>query len=76
MIDPCLICGKPVEDYEPEFCCSGMDCGCQGVATNPCICSDACWRALLDYVGMPFEERRIKAGITLFAAPSGEEEGK
>ena len=63
MADPCLICGKPVPDYKPEFCCAGHDCACMGAPTEPCACSVACERAVYDYIGHPFEERRKLAGI-------------
>lgn len=29
------------DDYEPEFCCSGYQCGCHGYSINPLFC-DAC----------------------------------
>ena len=61
--DPCLICGKPVDDYEPEFCCSGKDCACMGMPTEPCTCSVECERAVFDFIGHPYEERRELAGI-------------
>jgi len=39
----CLVCSGPMpEDYEPEFCCSGRDCGCRGLPTEPPICSKKC----------------------------------
>ena len=63
MPEPCLICGKPVHDYEPEFCCSGRDCGCMGAPMEPCTCSVECERAVYDYIGHPFERRRVLAGI-------------
>lgn len=34
--------GKPVSDYEPEFCCNGFECGCYGRPINPCVCSSEC----------------------------------
>lgn len=63
---PCLICQRPVYDYEPERCCNGQECGCMGQPTNPCVCSDECDNALMKHIGMPFDERRIKAGIELW----------
>lgn len=62
---PCLICRKPVLDFEPQMCCSGWECGCMGMPTNPCVCSDKCWDALMTCIG-DFEDRRIKAGIELY----------
>lgn len=62
----CLICGKPVPDYVPEYCCDGRDCGCYGRPIHPCVCSDACRAAMMNYIGKPFEERRVLAGIPLW----------
>lgn len=59
----CIICGKPVPDYEPRMCCDGMHCGCRGLPIEPCVCSQECDRAVYDYIGKPFEERRKLAGI-------------
>ena len=59
----CLICGQPVPDYEPEFCCSGFECGCGGGPIEPCCCSKECESAVYEHIGKPFEERRKLAGI-------------
>ena len=59
----CLICGKRVEDYDPEFCCNGRDCCCAGGPVNPCVCSDECEDAVYKYIGLEYEDRRLKAGI-------------
>jgi len=71
--DTCLICGKPVPDYAPEFCCKrvtfGTDCGCQGRPTNPCVCSKECDKALFDGIGFPMEQRRINAKIPKYETP-------
>ena len=42
----CQICGKEVDDYEEEYCCSGHECGCGGMPLEPCICSAKCWDEL------------------------------
>lgn len=39
----CRACGKQVEvedDYEPQMCCSGRDCGCMGMEVNPVFCDE------------------------------------
>lgn len=59
----CEICGKPVPGYEPEYCCSGRECGCYGLPIEPCICSNACWDAMSAGIGKALEERRVAAGI-------------
>ena len=66
MIPTCLICGKPAPDYKPEYCCSGRDCGCQGAPSEPCVCSRECEDAVYNYIGKPYEERRIIAGIEIW----------
>ena len=64
----CLICGKPVPDYEPKMCCDGYMCGCQGMPIEPCVCSEECDLAVYRYIGKPFDERRKLAGISLWRA--------
>ena len=59
----CLICGKPIPDYEPKFCCSGFECTCGGRPIEPCVCSARCDAAVFEFIGLPFDERRQKAGI-------------
>ena len=65
---PCLICQAPVADYDPKLCCSGFECGCMGQPTEPCVCSQECDSACMDYIGKPFDERRQLAGIPLRGA--------
>lgn len=46
--EPCVKCGTTVlvdEDYEPEGCCNGFECGCMGQQTNPIFCRE-CWREM------------------------------
>lgn len=64
MSDECLICRKPVDDYEPEMCCGGFECGCMGQPLNPCVCSQRCCEAIFSCKGT-FEDRRISFGIHL-----------
>ena len=63
MEEKCIICGKPVPNYEPVMCCDGDMCGCQGMPIEPCTCSKECDAAVYDYIGYPFSVRRKKAGI-------------
>jgi len=39
---PCEMCGKRIP-FEPQYCCSGIECGCMGMPVEPCICSKECW---------------------------------
>lgn len=48
----CMECGIPIE-YEPEYCCSGRECGCMGLLIEPPLCG-ICWDKL--FAGM--EEQR------------------
>jgi hypothetical protein len=64
----CLICWKPVPDYEPEYCCSGFGCGCHGQPSGPCCCSRDCEDAVYSYIGKSLEDRRLLAGIAKWSA--------
>ena len=67
MAHKCMICRKPMPDnYKPEMCCNGQMCACRGVPIEPIVCSDECWNAIMDNIGLPFDERRKKAGIKLY----------
>ena len=61
--EPCLICGKPVPDYEPVYCCNGFECGCRGMPRDPCCCSLECEDAVFRYIGEDWDTRRQLAGI-------------
>lgn len=62
----CVICHRPVPDYEPIGCCGGTECGCMGQATNPCLCSAECDTAFGMGIGTSYELRRIAAGILVW----------
>lgn len=52
--EACIVCGKNIPDYVPEYCCSAIECGvvvcnCRGQPIDPPICSDECWDKYLDY---------------------------
>ncbi len=66
----CVICGRPLPDYEPMFCCSGHECGCMGLPTNPQVCSQKCYNACMDGIGTTMEERRMAAGIERYTPPA------
>lgn len=39
----CYACRKEIQvedDYEPEYCCSGANCGCMGSPINPVFCDE------------------------------------
>lgn len=59
----CEICLTPVSDYEPEYCCSGYMCGCFGKPIEPCVCSERCYKALMDGIGKPMAQRAKDAEI-------------
>lgn len=66
MPDICVICQKPVPDYEPVYCCHQRDCACGGHPVEPCTCSRECEAAVYDHIGYEFDERRKRAGIELW----------
>lgn len=43
-MDNCIVCGNPVPDYKPVYCCSGYMCGCRGLPIEPPLCSEECER--------------------------------
>ena len=36
----CVDCEKSLPDYEVQYCCTGHECGCQGLPINPPICDE------------------------------------
>lgn len=43
----CMYCKTLFVGYDPR-CCDGYMCGCQGQPTEPIVCSEECYRDLLD----------------------------
>lgn len=39
----CMVCGSKFMGPEPKMCCSGRDCGCMGLPTEPIVCSKECY---------------------------------
>lgn len=46
--DKCIVCGTPMSDYKPEYCCNGSDCGCRGMPIEPPVCSKDCFDRLMN----------------------------
>lgn len=45
----CEICNMQLmPDYDPQYCCTGYDCGCQGRPNNPAVCSEVCYNKLIE----------------------------
>lgn len=42
----CMCCNKTYLGEEPKICCSGKDCGCMGMPTEPIVCSAHCYYKL------------------------------
>jgi hypothetical protein len=58
VIETCIVCNRPVPDYEPQFCCNGHDCGCRGMPTEPCICSNECWDKMINKAEQTTEDKK------------------
>jgi hypothetical protein len=43
----CMFCGKPFMGPEPKMCCSGRECGCMGMPTEPVVCSGECYDKIM-----------------------------
>lgn len=43
----CMQCGKDFKGQEPQTCCSGRECGCMGMPTEPIVCSKECYELLM-----------------------------
>jgi hypothetical protein len=53
----CELCGTPIPDYKPEYCCDGKDCGCQGQPIEPPWC-DKCWDEVMGIKENDYEYNR------------------
>lgn len=42
----CMSCGETFKGEEPQMCCSGRECGCMGLPTEPVVCSERCYKNL------------------------------
>ncbi len=43
----CEVCQNEYLGEEPVGCCSGRDCGCLGLPTEPQVCSEECYSKLI-----------------------------
>lgn len=43
----CVICGGVVDEFIPEYCCSGADCGCMDSPIDPPM-HKSCWEKHLE----------------------------
>jgi len=44
----CMVCDKEFQGKEPQMCCSGVECGCMGMPTEPIVCSQECYDKLMN----------------------------
>ena len=51
----CAICG---EEIEVTMCCSGRDCGCMGMPTEPPVCSEKCYNEYMKPIKAKRDETR------------------
>lgn len=42
----CEMCDNEIP--KPQMCCSGHECGCMGLPIEPPVCSEKCYKALID----------------------------
>jgi hypothetical protein len=57
----CMICGKPIPEYIPQYCCDGWECNCHGLPIDPPVCSDQCFDKLMNNGRvMPLKEVKSK----------------
>lgn len=54
----CIVCSKQF-DFDPKMCCSGRECGCMGLPTEPQVCSAECFDTA--YPPYNFNEEEILA---------------
>jgi len=45
----CMVCGKDFKGPAPLMCCSGRECGCMGLPTEPIVCSNECYDKLMNH---------------------------
>lgn len=43
----CQICDTPIEIH---LCCTGRDCGCVGLPTEPPVCSNECFEKYMEII--------------------------
>jgi hypothetical protein len=44
----CIKCGIFVDGHDNHMCCNSFDCGCMGMPTNPCFCSEKCYNEFME----------------------------
>ena len=55
----CDICGN---DIEVTMCCSGHDCGCMGMPTEPPVCSKECFDKYVEKYSKLKDDARTNKG--------------
>ena len=59
----CDVCGTEIE---VNMCCSGHECGCMGLPTEPPVCSEKCYDILMS---KEYQEERRKNQTTVLFKP-------
>ena len=59
----CDVCGTEIE---VNMCCSGHECGCMGLPTEPPICSEKCYDT---FMSKEYQEERRKNQTAVFFKP-------
>lgn len=60
----CIMCETPVPGYVPQMCCSGIECSCMGLPTEPPLCSVECGESLYH----PKEKQHKRRGEEIIMA--------
>ena len=45
-VESCSVCGTPMPDWEPDYCCSGRECCCGGLPIYPPWC-EKCYKEIM-----------------------------
>lgn len=66
----CDVCSFEIE---VNLCCSGHECGCMGLPTEPPICSEECYDK---YMNKEYQDKRKEQRELLFPKPILKKRGR
>jgi hypothetical protein len=59
----CMFCGEPFMGPEPKMCCSGRECVCMGMPTEPVVCSGECYDKIMSGIRYIKEEFKVELNL-------------